>query len=142
LDLTLTQVTDVGLKELAGLTDLQTLNLDVNRITDAGLKELAALTSLQTLDLNTTQVTNQGLKELARLKNLKTLNLGFTKVTDAGLKELAAQGPRIKSHPNYCEEVDRDKERCVGFEATGPRRTQGGNAWLLPPSLSCAASLA
>ncbi len=53
-----------------------------------------------------------------------------------------AQGPRITSHPNYCEEVDRVKERCVGFEATRSRRAQGGNAWLLLPSLSCAVSLA
>ena len=44
-------------------------------MTDAGLKELAGLKSLQTLDLNGTQVTDAGLKELAGLKSLQTLNL-------------------------------------------------------------------
>ena len=44
-------MTDAGLKELAGLTQLQTLNLAGTKVTDAGLKELAGLTQLQTLDL-------------------------------------------------------------------------------------------
>ena len=33
------------------------------RVTDAGVKELAGLKSLQTLDLRDTQVTDAGLKE-------------------------------------------------------------------------------
>ena len=44
-------------------------------MTDAGLKELAALKNLTTLDLSETRVTGAGLKELAALKNLTTLNL-------------------------------------------------------------------
>ena len=89
LDLGDTKVTDAGLKELAGLKNLQTLDLCNTQVTDAGLKELAGLKSLQALDLRSTQVTDAGLKELAGLKNLQTLNLGCTQVTDAGLKELA-----------------------------------------------------
>src|SRR5262249_61755417 len=68
----------------------------------------------------------------------RSWNCGIEGPTD----DPEVQGPRIKSHPNYYEEVDRVKERCVGFEAVSPRRTQGGYAWLLLPSLSCAASLA
>ena len=45
------QVTDAGLKELAGLKSLQSLILNGTQVTDAGLKELAGLKSLQTLDL-------------------------------------------------------------------------------------------
>jgi internalin A len=37
----LTKITDAGLKELAELKNLQTLNLGYTRIMDAGLKELA-----------------------------------------------------------------------------------------------------
>ena len=44
-------------------------------MTDAGLKELAALKNLTTLDLSDTEVTDAGLKELAALKNLTTLDL-------------------------------------------------------------------
>ena len=35
-------MTDAGLKELAGLKSLQTLNLFHTQVTDAGLKELGA----------------------------------------------------------------------------------------------------
>ena len=57
-------------------------------IRDAGLKELAGLTSLQSLHIAGTMVTDAGLKELAGLKNLQSLYLS-TKATDAGMKELA-----------------------------------------------------
>ena len=88
LDLGDTEVTDVGLKELAQLKSLQALNLNLTEVTDAGLKELARLKSLQALDLSDTQVTDAGLKELARLKSLQALGLSDTQVTDAGLKVL------------------------------------------------------
>ena len=45
-------MTDAGLKDLAALKGLKTLNLALNAVTDAGLKELAALKGLQTLDLS------------------------------------------------------------------------------------------
>ncbi|MEZ6138939.1 MAG: hypothetical protein R3B84_00065 [Zavarzinella sp.] len=89
LDLHVTQLTDDGLKELAGLKSLTTLILFSKPVTDTGLKELAGLKSLTTLDLRITSVTDAGLKELVELKSLTSLHLGATKVTDAGLKELA-----------------------------------------------------
>ena len=47
-------------------------------MTDAGLKELAALKQLQSLDLiGCNKVTDAGLKELAALKQLQSLNLGL-----------------------------------------------------------------
>lgn len=78
LDLNSTQITDEGMKELAGLKDLQMLNLQETPVTDAGLKELARLKVLQSLNLFRTQVTDEGLKELTGLRNLQTLNLQFT----------------------------------------------------------------
>jgi hypothetical protein len=89
LDLRGTDVTDAGLKELAGFKSLHALNLGGTDVTDAGLKELAGLQSLQTLSLGGTEVTDAGLKELAGLQSLQALSLLQTKVTDAGLKELA-----------------------------------------------------
>jgi serine/threonine protein kinase/Leucine-rich repeat (LRR) protein len=83
-------VTDAGLKELAGLKQLQWLNLVGTLVTDAGLKELAGLKQLQWLSLVRSRVTDAGLKELAGLKQLRGLNLVDTEVTDAGLKQLAA----------------------------------------------------
>jgi hypothetical protein len=45
------QVTDARLKDLAGLNQLQTLDLSHTPVTDAGLKELAGLNQLQSLSL-------------------------------------------------------------------------------------------
>ena len=73
----------------AGLKGLQTLILYNNtKVTDAGLKELAGLNNLQTLELAFTGVSDAGLKHLAGLKSLQSLNLRKTPVTDAGVKEL------------------------------------------------------
>ena len=41
------------------------------RLTDAGLKELAAIQGLQTLDISQTSVTDEGLKALAAFKSLR-----------------------------------------------------------------------
>ena len=84
-----TQVTELGMKDLAGATSLQILDLGYLPVTDNGLKNLAGLTNLQTLDLRGTKVTGTGLSDLAGLKNLHTLNLSNNHVTEAGLKELA-----------------------------------------------------
>ena len=95
LNLRYTQVTDAGLKELAGLKSLHTLGLSGTQVTDAGLKELAGLKSLHTLYLSETQVTGAGLKELAGLKSLHTLYLSYTKVTGAGVAELQKALPAL-----------------------------------------------
>ena len=60
------------------------LSLNATNVTDAGLKELAGLKSLQALNLNNTQVTDAGLKELTGLKSLQTVILTATQVTAAG----------------------------------------------------------
>jgi hypothetical protein len=86
LDLSYIQITDAGLKELAGLKQLQAMSVGATKITDAGLKELAGLKQLQTLFLYGAQITDAGLKELAGLKQLQSLALAGTKITEAGLK--------------------------------------------------------
>ena len=94
--------------ELTALKDLVALDLlGAAGVTDAGLKELAGLTNLASLNLWNTNVTDRGLKHLSRLTALRSLNLRATKVTDAGMKELAGlkkltelnQGERITHHP-------------------------------------------
>jgi hypothetical protein len=81
--------TDLGLKHyLAAIEPPVYLSLYKWKVSNAGLKELAGLTDLETLDLRSTKVTNEGLKELAGLRNLKFLDLRNTKVTDNGREEL------------------------------------------------------
>jgi hypothetical protein len=75
LVLRFTPVTDAALKELAGLSGLQTLDLSRTEMTYAGLKELRELKSLQELGLGQTEVTNTGLNAIGELKSLRGLNL-------------------------------------------------------------------
>jgi Leucine-rich repeat (LRR) protein len=89
LNLREAEVSDAGLKEIAGLKQLQWLFLSYTQVTDEGLKELTGLKNLQVLHLIDTNVTDEGLKNLAGLKNLKAIYLNGTQVSDAGLKELA-----------------------------------------------------
>jgi internalin A len=93
-----TKVTDAGLKEVAGLKSLKTLNLAGTQVTDVGLKELAGLQRLATLNLSHTQVTDAGLKALVAVKNLHRLDLTGTQVTDEGAAEL-------RKSLRYCEIV-------------------------------------
>ncbi len=82
VDLSFTGLTDAGLKDLAGLKQLQKLVLSGTSVTDAGMQELAGLKQLQKLELLNTEVTDAGLKELAGLKQLHMLDLSSTKVTE------------------------------------------------------------
>jgi hypothetical protein len=72
------------------------LSFENTSLTDAGLKELAGLENLTSLDLRHTKVTDAGLKELAGLKNLILLVLEETKVTGAGVKELQKALPNCR----------------------------------------------
>jgi hypothetical protein len=51
-------------KRPSGSVDVTSLCLNETKVTEAGLKELKGLTNLQYLDLRDTQVTEAGLKEL------------------------------------------------------------------------------
>jgi len=82
-------ITDTGLEELAGLKNLQRLDLVGTRITDAGLEKLAGLKNLQGLNLLGTQITDAGLEKLAGLK-LKELRIPDEAETDLGLKHYLA----------------------------------------------------
>jgi len=81
-----TSITDSGLEYIQGLTQLESLVIRETAITDAGLRCLAGLKHLKTLDLTKTKITGPGLRHLEGLEDLKLLYLGQTKITDAGLQ--------------------------------------------------------
>ena len=66
LDLMQTEIGDAGLKQLEGLTDLQSLSLG-ERVTDAGLAHLTGLLQLRSLDVKKTQVTDAGIQGLQKV---------------------------------------------------------------------------
>jgi hypothetical protein len=91
-----TDVTDGGLEHLKGLTQLQKLELVNTQVTDGGLEHLKVLTQLQYLLLVNTQITDAGLGHLRGLTKLQDLLLQETKVTDAGVAELEKALPNVK----------------------------------------------
>jgi Leucine-rich repeat (LRR) protein len=83
-------VTDKGLKNLDGLTELTSLYLNNTKVTDAGTTEIGKLKKLKNLGLIQTAVTDKGLKNLDGLTEMQGLNLfGLKGVTDEGMKSLA-----------------------------------------------------
>ncbi len=80
-------LTDDDLKLVAGMTELQKLDLS-ERITDAGIARLKPLRKLEVLHLEETQVTDEGLGVLESFDRLESLTLGGPKITDAGLAHL------------------------------------------------------
>ena len=96
LDLNGTKVTDAGLMHLIGLPRLDFLSLANTAVSDAGLAQLNGLPRLQTLNLIGTQVTDAGLARLKELTKLQSLELHATKVTDAGVEDLQKALPNCK----------------------------------------------
>jgi hypothetical protein len=88
LDLSRTQVTDMGLQYLKAFTRLESLRLSGTKITDNGLDHLTALPQLTDLSLDDTTITDEGLERLKALPQLQTLILYKTNITDAGMAHL------------------------------------------------------
>jgi hypothetical protein len=99
IDLRKAGVTSAGLKHLSGMKNLKELYLLFGELQDSDLKELASLGSLERLDLRRTNLTDEGLLLLTPMKSLKTLDVSFTKVTGKGAKAFEAALPTCKLSP-------------------------------------------
>jgi uncharacterized protein (TIGR02996 family) len=84
------RLTDAGLRHLAGLRDLRFLRLtDCTGLTDAGLRHLAGLTALRQLILAGCRFTGAGLEHLRGMADLRELKLAVCdRLTDAALAPL------------------------------------------------------
>lgn len=80
---------DDCMKELRGVTGIETLHLASKHITDEGIKELATINGIQHLHLRGTSVTDQGLAPLAGM-GLIWLSPPEQAQTDLGLKNYLA----------------------------------------------------
>ncbi len=93
-DLSLTRVTDDGLRYLLPIKKLRHLKLG-NLITDRGMAVVGKMTGLVDLELGK-QITDRGLVDLTNLKNLKKLILGGSRITKKGRVMLFKAIPRIR----------------------------------------------
>jgi hypothetical protein len=69
------RITDAGLQNLKGLTNLRQLTIGHTGITDSGLQDLEGLNKLEELYLFEPKVTDSGLMHLIGLTNLRRLVL-------------------------------------------------------------------
>ncbi len=96
LDVSGSAISASGLKNLAGLHELQRLSLwNVKGIDDSAAPALEVLASLTSLDLSNTAVTDQTLTALARLPNLRHLFVSETQITAGGVSAFQKQQPAV-----------------------------------------------
>jgi serine/threonine protein kinase len=91
LDLSYSPVQDPVLKYVANQSNLKELNLqDAKNVSNEGLKNISGLSQLRYLNLEGTAVSDKGLEYLQGMKELRRLNLEHTKgIFGSGLKYLA-----------------------------------------------------
>lgn len=90
LRLTSSDVTAQGVKALAGMKALESIDLARNpRLGNAGMKELAGCKTLRCVSVMATYLTKQGIVELATLPKLESLHIGYNDLSDSALAPLA-----------------------------------------------------
>ncbi|OWK36957.1 Alanyl-tRNA synthetase [Fimbriiglobus ruber] len=92
LNLSGSSVTDIGLQELKGLTNLTCLNLSLSKISNNCTKTLGGLPGLISLDLGSTPVNGKALRDLARMKNLSQVRMNRSGITDTDVLALREAG--------------------------------------------------
>lgn len=88
VDLSKSDLTDVGVEYISALKNLEELNLSNTAITDKCISALSSLHELKHLSLAGCKITNEGLRALKELANIDFLILDGTLITDTGLESL------------------------------------------------------
>jgi hypothetical protein len=78
------------------LSELEYLDLSLTGVSDEGLKHVRGLWGLRHLDLRETRITDEGLMCLSQLRSLKFLGLYHTIVSRKGVEELAEAMPECR----------------------------------------------
>jgi len=147
LDLAGTNVTDKGLKQLAGLKNLMTLKLENTKVTAAGLKELAGHKRLASILLSEGQLTDAHLRVLSEIglihtltsqvagsskkprpqsvEEIMTLGLNRSPITDAGLRELARFSNLARLYLRETQVTDDGLKELAGLKTLTTVELQG-----------------
>ena len=90
LDLSMTRITDAGLRALRSAKSLEDVNLYyAELITDEGLGAVRGWPKLKRLNLRGTKAADNTIEYLSGAPELEWLDLGFSQVTDSGLYRLS-----------------------------------------------------
>ncbi len=104
LDLNYTEISDEGMQHLAGMTKLSGLTLGSHRITDAGIEHIKGLTRLTFLNIGSAVgMSDEGVAYLSRMTELETLLLGGQRITDAGVSRLTGLSKLRRLGLNQCK---------------------------------------
>jgi Leucine-rich repeat (LRR) protein len=93
LDLAGTQVSDLGVAQMASTKNLKMIRLSETRVTDACIDTLLAMPDLESVNLYGTKVTDGGVLKLSGLSRLKRLYLWKTEVSDGAIQTLQKSLP-------------------------------------------------
>jgi hypothetical protein len=93
LDLAGTQVSDLGVAQMASGKNLKMIRLSETRVTDACIDTLLAMPELESVNLYGTKVTDGGVLKLSGLSRLKRLYLWKTEVSDGAIQTLQKSLP-------------------------------------------------
>lgn len=100
LDVSGSQVTDAGLRDLAiRQCRLRLLDLSFTRVGDAGLPSLCCLPDLRHLSLIETRITDRGVHTLRQCVALRELYIARTAITAKTVAELRGHLPRCRIEP-------------------------------------------
>src|SRR5579862_9200785 len=91
LDLSYTNITDLGMERLKPLRGIRQLNLCyAEHVTDEGLAHLKGWKNLEWLNVRGTKITDTGLEHISASSSLRWLDVGFAQITNNGLDSLSA----------------------------------------------------
>lgn len=113
-----TQITDAGLKHLAGMKQLRRLHLANTAITDAGVKHLAGLENLETLNIYGTKVSNAVLETVASLPKLKKVFLYDTQVEPRAAFRFLNQHPDLDVNLGWDFESLKNLDSGLAYQET------------------------
>ena len=89
---------DAEMAQLAGFTQLETLNLIRTQVTDVGLWRIREFNRLEMLFLDGTQITDTGLESLKAMSGLEVLHLSDTRLNGTVLIFLEGMNKLRGSH--------------------------------------------
>ena len=93
LDLSFTYVTDLGIKELRGLRQLEDLDLETaEALTDAAMNYVREIPTLKRLKVRGVDITDAGMPAIGHMTGLVALDLSHTMIEDVGLEVLPSLG--------------------------------------------------
>lgn len=89
LSLLYCNITGNGVRHIMGLRNLEYLNMDKREVSDDGLRQVRQLTKLKHLDIFSGRITDLGCGYIAKLPNLESLELCGGYIADTGCALLA-----------------------------------------------------